>query len=244
LQALVLSVVCAVAAVGSPAARADGIALAVNLPDNNAMHRDFAAGFVSVVAERFRLLAPQLLPADTVACRADLACLAERAKERGASHLLTIGIAALGPRDVVVSMKLLDVERGTEIFGYSDVATPGLDARGAGRALGQRELQRVRGMAPPLKRDVESGVVEDAPRVAPPTALSWAGMGLVGLSVALVATSAAVNIAHYQAAAVGDRGAADGGQTDDIALWGVGTGLVLAGGGAALFVVDELVTRP
>ena len=222
-----------------------GVALAVNLPDNNAMHRDFAAGFAAVMAKRWRMLTPQLSPADTSACGAAPACLTRRARERGATQLFIVGIAALGQREFVVSIQLFDVGRPAAVFSYSDVASPGRDGRAAGTALAEQELPKIAGLPEAHDDGVGGALVAPDPQAVrgggAPTWVTWTGVGLLGASAIAVATTAALNIAHFQGAAGNDRAIADGSQTDDIAIAGGSVGVALGAAGLTLFIVDALM---
>jgi hypothetical protein len=172
-------------------ARAD-VALAVSLPDTNAVHRDFAAGVVDEAVSRFALLSPPLPPEDVTKCSTDDACLLLAAKRAGATHLLFIGVAAMGAADFVVSVRLFELENAKELASHSALAAPGRDPRAAGRKLGEQALASVTGLAPPRPPPV---VEEEEPLPEP---VGYTGLGpvsLIGWGVTGLATvSAAVGV--------------------------------------------------
>lgn len=102
-----------------------GVALAVNLPDAGPRHREMAAGIVSEAQRRWTMLDPQLTPEAVAACADEEKCLVGLANKRQASHLLSVGIAALDRIDFVVSVKLIELKSGRELVSHADIGKPG-----------------------------------------------------------------------------------------------------------------------
>ena len=191
---------------------ADGVALAVTLPEANPIHRDFAAGVVADAQERWTLLRPQLIPDEVDRCQAEEPCLLQLAQARGATHLLLIGVAGLGSAEFVVSIKLLDATSGEELASHSDLATPGRDPRGAGRRVAHKTFASAPGIPrrndsplPPTRparapsgqggSTPASAEGETSSRSEPLPALSplaWTGWGLTGGGAALTVGAFAI----------------------------------------------------
>lgn len=220
-------------------ARAGGVALALNLPDENPVHRDFAGGIVAEAASRWRMLRPQMEPNESVRCAAERTCLLKHAVLRGADHLLLVGVAALGPREFVVSIQVFEAATGKELLGYSDVQTAGEDARASGRRLAAAQLARVQGIPP---QEPERVVEAPPPRNAPvepvvlPRALGWAGVGTMGASVALGLATATFG---FVALASGEPELPQGG-LEAIAIGGAAATGALLAAGLGLVVTDVL----
>lgn len=197
--------------VAEPAAAA-GVALALNLPDDNPVHREFAAGILTDAYARWDMMSPQLAPEEVDRCQAEERCLLQVAKERAASHLLIVGVAALGATDFVVSVKLLDTASSRELSSYSDLATPGKDPRLAGAQVAQRTFASVQGV--PAATPVDP-VPEPAPDTKPrydglsPVAL--AGWGIAGAGAVLTLGAATVGgVGTLSPATLGGREALEG----------------------------------
>lgn len=168
-------------------ALADGaVAVAVTLPDKSPVHRDFASGMVAEAHARFAMLSPALSPEEVGACQVDERCLLSLAKSRGASHLMLVGVASLGPREFVVSLRVLEGESGAEVVSLSDLTEPGLDPAALGRALAARAFDGATG----LPQKDAGAAVSEAPSRAPAMGaprrwtgtnpLSLVGWGVVG----------------------------------------------------------------
>ncbi len=248
-----LSLVFVLGAVVSPlalasAVRAEGVALALNLPDENPVHRDFASGVAAEAAARWQMMSPQLDPNASTECKAEQQCLLRSARLRGATHLLLVGVAALGARDFVVSIQVFDVKASKELLAYSDVHAGGDDARATGREVALKQLASVRGLpakedAPPPSRapDVAAApppVVDEAIE-SPPTLLGYAGFGVMGGALVVAAATAGIG-----AWALFTRPS----PVDPQVMQGVGIGgAVLAGalftGGVGLVVADAYAHR-
>lgn len=102
-----------------------GVALAINLPDAGPRHREMAAGIVSEAQRRWAMLEPQLTHEAVAACADEEKCLVGLAKKQNASHLLSVGIAALDRMDFVVSVKLVELKSGRELVSHADIGKPG-----------------------------------------------------------------------------------------------------------------------
>lgn len=180
-------------------ARADGVALALNLPDDDAVHREFASGIVEDASARWAMLSPQMPPTESATCRAEQACLLDKATLRGASHLLLVGVAGLGARDFVVSVQVFDVKSRQELLAYSDVHAAGADARVAGRSLGSAKLAGVQGLPPAgTVAPPDTPAPALAARESPPTWLGFAGFGLIGAAAAVALTTSAFGMYDLQ----------------------------------------------
>lgn len=224
-----------------------GVALALNLPDENAVHRDYASGIVAEASARWAMLSPQLEPSESAKCKAEQECLVKSAYVRGASHLLLVGVAGLGARDFVVSIQIIRVREGDrlvqeELLAYSDVHTAGVDARAAGRALAATRFASVPGLPPAGGDAVEepppppsSG--EELPSA--PTWLGYAGLGALGLSAAAAGAATTVG-------AVGlftRPPAVDENVVRVVGVTGAAAAALLFVGGAAAMVVDAYLHR-
>lgn len=224
-------------------ARAEGVALALNLPDANPMHRDFAAGIVSAAYERWRMLSPQLEPDEVVACQAEETCLLALAKGQGASHLLIVGVAGLGAADFVVSLKLLETKSGRELASFHDLATPGTNPRLAGATLAARAFEGVSGPPEPLEG---AGALKAGPSEKAPSApkrydglspLAIGGWSTLGVAGAVALTGLAIGgIGTFHPALLGGP--------ERLEALTLGTSLATGGlvaAGLALVVVDAFL---
>jgi hypothetical protein len=162
-------------------AGAEALALAVSLPDQSVAHRDFAAGLVQTASARHQMLAPQLTPDDVSRCRADEACLLAKAGERAASHLLSVGVAALGPEELAVSLRVVHVASGAVVLNLSDLVELSADPRAAGRALAERAFAGASGL-PPRAPPAPSGAPVGAAAAPPSSGLALVGYGVLGAS--------------------------------------------------------------
>lgn len=189
-------------------ALASGVGLALNLPDANPVHRDFAAGIVADAYGRWDMLSPQLSPDEVERCQAEERCLLQVARGRDASHLLIVGVAGLGATDFVVSVKLLETAGGRELASYSDLGTPGKDPRQAGADVARKTFTRVSGVpaapqiaSPELDPDPGAQVAWDG--LSP---LALTGWGIAGAGAVMSVGAAAVGgAATVDPALVGGR---------------------------------------
>ena len=194
------------------------VAVALTLPDPNPTHRDIAAGVVERVAERWELLSPAL-PGNAVAlCVGEVTCLQQLADEHGATHLLVVGVAGLGPREAALSVQLFD-DVGTALINDS-VVVEGSDPREEGRGLVARLLLLSPVMPARVARPVRNAGARDG----------VLGAGLVGAGVVVGAGS-------WVGASLLADSAPDAAVVAAIA--GVSAGVVLAAVGTVLVVVDE-----
>jgi hypothetical protein len=167
-----------------------GVAMVVNIPDDNAALRNVAAGAMDGAREKWGLLTPPIKPEEVEACGAVDVCLNNLARDRGASHLFIVGVASLGEGEAVVSFQMFD-SLGAELLATTDVLTIGSDPRAAGKKLFLQQTAELTEMPQPGK------VTEQWPPPPEPieetylglSALSLTGFGLVGVG-ALAATAA------------------------------------------------------
>ena len=96
------------------------VAIAAVLAPDDPAQRDLAATVASA-ARRAWDASPLLAGSQTACAAEDNACLRGEAKKLGASHVLFIGVAALGVRDHVVGAQLFAVDDATPIFEGSAV---------------------------------------------------------------------------------------------------------------------------
>jgi hypothetical protein len=194
------------------------VAVAVNLSEDNAVHRDIAAGVVAATADKWALTSPQLLPSDVDACRADVSCLTRLAGAHGASHVMLVGVATLSPREAVLSLQLFDAH-GTKQFEDSAVLVVKHDARAETRALLAPRLAAVTG--PPSK----IVVVTPPPKVAHTPVL---GVSLLGAGGAVAAATVGTSLALLHTPDVGVP----------VAIAGAAVSVVLVGAGCLDLLVD------
>ncbi len=192
------------ALVTTPALADGGVAVAVTLPDQSPVQRDFAAGMVSEAYDRFAMLAPRLSPEEVAACKTDEGCLLALAKRRTASHLLLVGVASLGPTEYVVSLRVLDTTSGAEVVNASDLAEPGGDPAGAGRRLASRAFENAAGLPPKAASTTSAAdrrgdepaddVTTAAKRWTGANPLSLVGWGVAGAGVLAAGSALIVGI--------------------------------------------------
>jgi hypothetical protein len=115
------------------------VAVVTTLPDLDPAARDVAAGLVGALCVPWRLLSPPLHPDATAVCGDDDACLVEQVRARRATHLLHVGVAGIGRRDHLVSVRVLDV--GGRVLWDETMVLPG---GGAPRDLGAAASLRLR----------------------------------------------------------------------------------------------------
>jgi hypothetical protein len=190
---VVASMVTCVFAAG--AARAQ-VAIAATITDGNVVQRQIAGALVTAVSERWQTL-PPFTAKEIARCQAgDTGCLRRLAREQNASHLLIVGMAPIGFRDVIVAVQLFDISADRALFEESIVQPGGdlakleethlLAARllnTKGPPAGQRKQ---RGVAIDVKYRDE--VVLDFKEGAPPASSGDVGpLPLVVSSVAIVA---------------------------------------------------------
>jgi len=225
----------------APSARA-AIAVSVSIPDRNAVHRDFAAGIVDEARARFALISPPLPASAAAACGTDEKCLRELATTHDASHVLLIGIAAIGTAEFVVSVRLLDAASGDALTNLSDIATPGQDPRASGRSLGRRAFAKVSGLPPPVAPSSPVASSSASPPADPParpydglSTLSLTGWAVTGVSLVGAGTGAAAMLVMQQTS------------TEDARPLAAGIGAATSAGlvvGLGLVVFDQLIAQP
>jgi hypothetical protein len=233
------SVLCLLlASLVAPAARAE-VAVAVSIPDVNAVHRDFAAGIVDEARARFAVQSPTLRPREVAACSGDEKCIVELAARSNASHVLVVGIAAIGPAEFVVSLRLFDAASGESLTGVSDVASPGRDPREAGRALAKQAFASVTGLPPPAPAPQEDPPPAPSappdPRYSGVSPLSLAGWGIVGVSA--VGAAGGVVVGGFLQETSGSDFRTQFAVVGGAATAGLGLGL-------GLVVLDQLLAKP
>ena len=142
---------------------------------DDAVQRYLVSAVVEAAQSRWEALSPQLLTEELRRCPSnDAGCLRELARKRGASHLLIVGVAPLGPRDAVVSAQLFSV--GDEVPLFESTAVQAGDSGGDddGRSdVRELALRLIATAGPPLAVPHPS----PAPAEPPPS-----DMGVLGLS--------------------------------------------------------------
>ena len=174
-----------------------GVAMVVNIPDDNAALRNVAAGAMDGAREQWGLLTPPIRPEEVEACGAVDVCLNNLARDRGASHLFIIGVASLGEGEAVVSFQMFD-SLGAELLAYTDVLKIGSDPRVAGKKLFEEQTAELTDLPKPGK------VTEQWPPPPEPivetylglSAMSLTGLGFVG--VGALAAGAALGVGAVQ----------------------------------------------
>ncbi|HEY1099687.1 MAG TPA: hypothetical protein VGF99_12210 [Myxococcota bacterium] len=211
-------VVCIALTSSSAAAQ---VAVALQLPDANATHRDLATGVVGVVAPHWQLLEPALSATDTAPCAAEPSCLRGLAAKARATHLLVVAVAGVGVRDAAVSVQLYDAS-GRVLFDDTSVVVVSDDPHHDSVAIGERLLAASSSAAVPSR----------TPRplqVSTPADRGLTGAGLVGLGVVVGAGSwfgaNALLTSQPQSATVAG-------------ITGLSAGVVVAAIGAGLVVFD------
>lgn len=171
----VLALVALVAMAAAPAIAQ--VVVTITPHDEDVAQRDIAGVIVTKARERWHVLVPQLSPAKRKSCQtSDTACLRGIAHEALATHLLVIGIAAVGVRDHVVAVQLFDLDVAEPLFEESAVQPGALEELTVVNALASRLL----------------AVPGPPPFVAPTNWLSQAGLSLAALALATAGTSAIV----------------------------------------------------
>lgn len=225
------------------------VAVAVSIPDANAVHREFAAGIVGEAESRFDVMSPPLPPSQLATCGTDEKCLLEAARGVGASHLLVIGVAALGPAEFVVSVRMLDVKTGEALANISDIATPGRNPREEGFLLAQRVLAPIQGVPeakarPPAPEPPPDPGAPVDPSYSGVSVLSVAGWSIVGAAVA-GGTAGLLFAWWVQTDPVAALGPGELSKDPRPLTWGIGTatGVALAAG-LGLVVLDQVLAEP
>lgn len=188
---LLVVVLAAMALSGAARAESEGVALALNLADATPVLRDMAAGVAREALARWQMLTPQLGPENVERCQAEESCLLALSRERRASHLLLVGVAALNSEEYVLSYKLLDVSTGEELVTYADVAR----SRGVPREASARMAAKHFADVPALRQPAATRTMGHArgdAAVAKPgseslSPLGSLGWGFTGAGVALCA---------------------------------------------------------
>lgn len=213
------------------------VAIAVTIAEEDTSQRDIAAAVVAVARQKWQLKSPQLSAAQLQHCAAgDTPCLRRAAEKAGARHLLVIGVAPLGVRDRVVAVQLFDVGDASPIFEESAVQ-PGLndDQLIEVKKLADR-LVTVSGPAPfvPIPSyvpgDPNNPPEEPGPSLGPWT---WTGFALLGVGGATAIASGSVGFFLVEARTSNAEG-------QNVYLYGIIGGGVLAALGTAALVVDTL----
>jgi hypothetical protein len=139
-------------------------------------HRQLVGAVVEAALARWEPLSPQLLPEDLRDCSAaDVECLRDVARQRGASHVLILGVAPLGPRAAVVAAQLFAVDTARALFEETAMQ-PG-DEGGKDEGLGAvRELA-----ARLLKEQGPPGVIPRPPPEPPPLPPAPSAVGVLGI---------------------------------------------------------------
>ena len=202
-----------------------GVALAVNLPDAGPRHREMAVGIVAEAQRRWTMLEPQLTQEAVAACADEESCLVGLAKKRNASHLLSVGIAALDRHDFVVSVKLIELKNGREIVSHADIGKPGFRAVESGTRLAKSLFDAVPAEAEPAAAQSEGLTTADAKPVSWKSVTGWT----------LAATAPLI-----AGAAAGLWFVSDDKQRTNMAFAGAGSVAALICVSAALLAWDEL----
>lgn len=180
----------AVAAEAPAAEPLGGVAVVVNLPQQDAALREVATGALDAARQRWGLLRPPLKAEAIEVCQADNLCLINLANKRGASHLFVVGVAPLGEGEVAVSLLLFETKNGIELMSYTDILVPHGDRRAFGRRLTLEQTEGLTGIPGPDE------VVDRYPPPPPPEVETYSGLGVLSIvgwsfvgGAALVATS-------------------------------------------------------
>lgn len=224
---------CALAAlfaVAAMPARAEGVAVAVTIAEEDASQRDIAGKVVSVAREKWRMLQPQLTSSQTKGCGAgNTECLRGIARDAQASYLLVVGVAPLGVRDRVVAVQLFDVNTAAPRFEESVVQSGLHEELADVKALAAR-LVAVAGpptyVEPPPFAPVEP---EPVNAIGP---VSVAGFALVGAGGVTALASGLAGWGYVE-----DN---DPKNASNVWLFGVAAGGALAAIGTVAFAVDAL----
>jgi hypothetical protein len=216
------------------------VALVVSIPDEDAVHREFASGLVADAYQRWEMLSPQLDPGVVTDCKSDDKCLLREATSREASHLLVVRVAALGPAEFVVSVRLLD-ESGGQVIDASDLAAPGADPRAAGRGLGEKLFASVAGLAPapPGQNEAIPPAPAEGATAAPAAAAAYDGLSPVTLAGFGVVGATLVAVAGVGVWGLLATTSGEGRTVEDAATIAAATAAVGVATGFSLIAVDQ-----
>lgn len=230
---LALASTIALAALAAGSARAQ-VALVTTHDRDNAQQNWLAGAVAAGAGSHWQHLSPQLVPADYQSCGAtDFRCFCDVGKRRGASHVLVLGVAALGPRDAVVSAQLFAAGDARVLFEEA-IVQPG-DAGGDddGRAAVREMIARlVKTDGPPPVQPRPALPATDPPP-ADLSPLGMAGLGVLGAGV--LAAGATATVATLQVTLAADYQGAT-----TAALIGTTVAGVIMVSGAAILAVDGL----
>ena len=226
------------------AASAD-VALAVKMPKDHPVHRDYLSGIIDVASARWQLM-PGFAPAEVKnKCPEKDEFCAKFAKSKGASHVLFLSAVELGASDFVVLIKIIDIEKKRDVLTYNDLATPGKEPRAEGKRVAETQFAKVSGL--PLKKVVNEDVDDISVVVKEQkvdyngfSTLSLSGWGLVGASAL-----AAIGGGGYAAslAAAGNEDSENLRLSRDISIWSFSAATTLAATGLGLIVWDAFIDR-
>jgi len=210
------------------------VALALTLTDQSPRHRDVAAGIVSRLADQWAFVHPPLAADEIALCRGERACTIKLAAARGASHLLMLGVAGLGPRDVVVTAQVIAVTAagdGADVADVNAVVVGSANAATDGHDVADTLVAAVGGVPAAQPRPERAiGVVDDVP---------WDVVGVVIVAAGVVVGGASFGLAVANAGDPNRR---------DLALFGAvgggALGVATASVGAGILVADTLSTVP
>lgn len=165
---------------------ADGWSVAVTLPEGDAQARDAAAAVVRVAEARFELSSPRLRPESIESCRGDEPCLIGLAAERSSDRLMLLGIAALGPGESVLSLRVLSVATGHTLVEGTELVGRGQALQVTAANLAERVLADPVLSSTPTSRTIAATTQRRASvtsSVAPQERwLTSVGVGLIGLA--------------------------------------------------------------
>ena len=158
-----------------PDANTGGVAVVVNMPDNQADLREVAVGILEGARKQWGLLTPPIKVAEVDACGAVDVCLNNLAKSRGASHLFIVGLASIDEGEAVVSLQMYD-SLGAELITYSDVLDTRVNPRAAGEALFVAQTAELTEIPGP------EDVTEQWPAPPEPEVASYHGLGAFSIT--------------------------------------------------------------
>ena len=221
------------------------VALAVKMPKDHPVHRDYLTGIIDVASTRWQLM-PGFSPGDVEKnCPEKDEFCAKFSKTKGASHVLFLSAVELGTSDFVVLIKIIDIEKKRDVLTYNDLATPGKNPRTEGQRVAKAQFAKVSGL--PLKKvvdddvdDISVVVKEQKVDYAGFSALSLGGWGLVGAS-ALTALGGGGYAATL--AAGGNDDAENLRLSRDVSIWAFSAATTLAATGLGLIVWDAFSNR-
>lgn len=173
---------------------ADGLSVAVALPEGEAKARDAAAAVVYVAEARFKLSSPRLSVESIESCRGDERCLVGLAAGQASDGLLLIGIAALGPGESVLSLKVLSVVTGQALVEGTELVGRGQGLKVIAVALAERVLADPALASLPQPRADASATPSHESTASPPPSgqerwLASVGVGLIGLATVVECVS-------------------------------------------------------